>query len=110
MVWLGSREKDTTFLDPSPIFTLPSPLKISTGRLQCVMRVEWQKAVKAKAENGLSLEGETRAVLLLLYPSIVFNFTNPFFLGSFFLCQILYAGQCTEETELIFSLPGLLLL
>lgn len=52
MVRLGSRQKDTTFLDSSPIFTLPSPHKISTGRLQCVVRVVWHKAVKAKAGNG----------------------------------------------------------
>lgn len=74
------------------------------------MRVVWHKAVKAKAGNGLSLARETLAVLLLFYPTIVFNFTNHFFLGSFVLRQILYADQCTKKTGLIFSMPGLLLL
>lgn len=79
MVWLRSREKDITFLDTSPIFTLSSPLKISTGRL----RVEWHKTVKAQAENGLSFEGERLALLLLFYPTIVFNFATFFFWVAF---------------------------
>lgn len=84
--WFGCHlERQTTFLDTFLVFTLPSPPKISTGGLQCVLRTVWHKALKAKAGSRLSLEGEQWLCILLFYTKIVWNFTNLFFPGWPFL-------------------------
>lgn len=59
--WFGwdLERKADNFFRYFPNFYPTCPHKISTGRLQSILRVVWHKAVKAKAGRRLLLEGET---------------------------------------------------